>query len=80
MNTENEDRSEPNLNGRTIPPRPSPEEKHERLEEGPEVIGCCYFFLIFIRMFPYIDSEQLQGVLWRQRLPQLLLTLRRERQ
>ena len=52
----------------------------DQFKEGPEVLGCGYFFLIFIRIFPYIDSEQLQGVLWRQRSPQLLLTLRRERQ
>lgn len=54
MNTQNEDRSEPNLNGRTIPPRPSPEEKHERLEEGPEVIVLrdLEFILVAVLVFP----------------------------
>lgn len=54
MNTQNEDRSEPNPNGRTIPPRPSPEEKHERLEEGPEVIVLrdLEFILVAVLVFP----------------------------
>lgn len=54
MNTQHDDRSEPNLNGRTIPPGPSPEEKHECLEEGPEVIVLrdLEIILIAVLVFP----------------------------
>lgn len=54
MSTQDEDRTEPNLNGRTIPPSPSPEEKHERLEEGPEVIVLrdLELILIAVLVFP----------------------------
>lgn len=54
MNTQDENRSEPNLNERTIPPGPSPEEQHERLEKGPEVIVLrdLELILIAVLVFP----------------------------
>lgn len=49
----------------------------DQSQDGLKALGC--FELSFSTpTLPRVDCEQLQGVLGRQRLPKLLLTLRRE--
>lgn len=52
---------------------------YDQFQDCPEALGCLKIDKS-ISTLPGIDREQLQGVLWGQRLPQLLLTLRREKQ
>ena len=50
----------------------------DQFQDCPEALGCVELSVSTL-LFPGIDCEQLQGILWGQRLPQLLFTLRRER-
>ena len=50
----------------------------DQFQDCPEALGCDELS-VSTPTFPGIDCEQLQGILWGQQLPQLLLTLRRER-
>ena len=50
----------------------------DQFQDCPKALGCVELS-VSTPTFPGIDCEQLQGILWGQRLPQLLLTLRRER-
>ena len=50
----------------------------DQFQNCPEAPGCVELS-DSTPTFPGIDCQQLQGILWGQRLPQLLFTLRRER-
>ena len=45
----------------------------DQFQDGPEALGCVEISNS-IPVLPAIDCEQLQGILWGQWLPQLLLT------
>lgn len=47
----------------------------DQFQDGSEALGCVEFSYS-TPILPGIDCEQLQGILWGQRVPQLLLTLR----